>query len=108
MLEQARAEAAAAEVIRAAERRAAMIQANASEESERILVEARSAAEGELTAAQRECEHRLAEVRAEAAELAERLRDEADEELRVYTERRRREADRLAQAARRGREAPPS
>jgi hypothetical protein len=50
----------------------------------------------------------MAEVRSEAAELAERLRDEADKELRIYTERRRREADRLAQAARRERDAPPS
>ena len=102
LLEQARAEAAAAEVIRAAEERAAAIVATASEEAERVL------AVRVATAAEREREQRLAAVRAEAAELAERLREEADEELRVYTERRRREADRLAQAARRGREAPPS
>jgi F0F1-type ATP synthase membrane subunit b/b' len=43
----------------------------------------------------------LAEARAEAAQLAARLRAQAEEELRVYSERRRREADRLAAAARR-------
>jgi hypothetical protein len=68
----------------------------------------RGAAQRELTIAEREREQRLAGVRAEVAELAERPREEADEELRVYTKGRRREADRLAQAARRGREAPPS
>ena len=39
--------------------------------------------------------------------LAEWPGEEADEELRIYTERRRREADRLAQAARRGANPPP-
>ena len=58
--------------------------------------------------AERDREQRLAKVRAEAGELAERLRAEAEEELHIYTERRRREADRLARAARRGRDAPPS
>jgi F0F1-type ATP synthase membrane subunit b/b' len=82
--------------------------AGASEERERMLAEARSAAERERTSAEHDREQRLAAVRAEAAELAARLRAEADEELHVYTERRRREADRLAQAARRGRAAPPS
>jgi DivIVA domain-containing protein len=101
MLEQARAEAAAAEVIRAAEERAAAMVADMSAEAERMLADARAAAERELIAARRDRERRLTEVRVEAAELAESLRAQADEELRVYTDRRRREADRLAQAARR-------
>jgi hypothetical protein len=92
----------------AADERAAAIKAQASAEAERILAEARSAAERELIAARRDREQRLAEVRVEAAELAERLREQADEQLRIYTDRRRREADRLAHAARRERQAPPS
>jgi hypothetical protein len=81
---------------------------DARQDADRILAEARSAAERELTAARRDREQRLAEIRAEAAELAERLRAEADAELVIYTDRRRREADRLAQAARREHQAPPS
>ena len=106
ILDQARAEAAAAEVIRVAEEQAATIVERASEDAERILAEARSAAERELTAARRDREQRLAEVRAEVAKLAERLRKEADAELRIYTDSRRREADRLAQAARREQQNP--
>jgi F0F1-type ATP synthase membrane subunit b/b' len=50
----------------------------------------------------------LADARAEAAQLAERLRANAEEELQAYSERRRREADRLAEAARRQhRSSPP-
>ena len=53
LLEQARAEAAAAEVIRQP-RCARQDRGRASEESERILAEARSAAERELTTAERD------------------------------------------------------
>ena len=81
---------------------------DASAEAERILVEARTVSERERVAAQHAREQRLAAVRAEAFTLAEQLRDEADEQLRIYTERRRREADRLVQAARRERQPPPS
>jgi hypothetical protein len=42
-------------------------------------------------------------VRAEAVEAVRAARVQAEEDLRVYVERRRREADRLADAARRER-----
>ena len=96
MLDQARTEAAAAEVIRAAREHASTIVAEANAEAERIHAEARSAGERLLAAAQ-----------AHAAEAAERLREQAEQQLQIYEDRRRREADRLAQSARRGRESAP-
>jgi hypothetical protein len=81
---------------------------DASAEAETILAEARAAAERELTAAGREREQRLADARAEAAQLAERLRAQLEEDLRIYGDRRRREADRLAEASRRQHRSPRS
>jgi len=85
IIDRARVEAAAAEVVRVAEERAA-----------RMLRDVREAAET-----------MLAEARVEAARLVERLRADAEAELRSYTERRRREADRLAEAARRQHRSSP-
>ena len=96
MLDHARTEAAAAEVIRAAREHASTIVAEANAEAERIHAEARSAGERLVAAA-----------RADAADAAERLREQAEEQLQIYEDRRRREADRLAQSARRGRESAP-
>ena len=108
MLEEARADAAAAEVIRAAEEWAAAVAGHRERGGRADPRRSAQCSRAELITASREREQRLAEVGAEAAGLAERPRAEADEELRVYTERRRREAYRLARAARREREAPPS
>jgi DivIVA domain-containing protein len=108
ILDRARAEAAAAELVRVAEERAAKMLRDASSEAETMLARARADAQRQLTAARQEREQRLADARAEAARLAERLRADADEQLRAYSDRRRREADRLAQAARRQhRPSPP-
>ena len=96
ILDQARTEAAAAGVMRAAREHASTIVAEANAEAERIHAEARSAGERLLAAA-----------RADAAEAAEALREQAKEQLQIYEDRRRREADRLAQSARRGRESAP-
>ena len=73
-----------------------------------MLAEARAAAERDLTAAGQVREQCLADARAEAAKLAERLRAGAEEGVRARRERRRREAGRLAEAARRqNRSSPP-
>jgi hypothetical protein len=61
-----------------------------------------------VTAARREREQRVSDVRAEAALLAERLRAQVEEELRIYGDRRRREADRFAEASRRQHRSPRS
>ena len=98
LLDEARAEAAAAELRRVAEERAAMMLRDASAEAETMLAEAHAAAARELTAARQEREQRVGDARAEAAQLAERLRAQVEEELRIYGDRRRREADRLAEA----------
>ena len=90
LLDQAHTDAAAADVLQAAHQHASRIVAEANAEAERIDAEARSARERLIAAA-----------RTEAAETAERLREQADERLQIYAQRRRREADRLAQSARR-------
>ncbi len=72
-------------------------------EADATLEGARRRAAGELAAAERAREELLAAAREEARELAERLRAEAEQELAAYSERRRREADRLVEAARRER-----
>jgi DivIVA domain-containing protein len=101
ILDDAHAEAAAADVIRTAEERAATLLRDASAEADTILVEARETAERELHAVRGERERLLADARAAAAQLAEQRRAQAEEQLRAYVDRRRREADRLAEAARR-------
>jgi DivIVA domain-containing protein len=73
-------------------RRAAAAIREAEERAAALVAEARGEAEKILDA-----------TRAEAAALAQRLRAEAEEDLRIYIDRRRREADRLAEAARRER-----
>jgi DivIVA domain-containing protein len=108
ILDRARAQAAAADVVRRAEERATEMLRDARADAERILAEAHEAVERELTVARQQCEQRLRDARAEAAQLAERLRAQAEDELRIYTDRRRREADRLAEAARRQPRSPRS
>jgi hypothetical protein len=72
----------------------------------KIIADARAEAERELATAGRAGEQLLAAARAEAAEAAQSLRAHAEDELRAYVERRRREADRIVQAARRERDSP--
>jgi colicin import membrane protein len=75
----------------------------AGESRERALAEAHAEAEEILAAATSEAERIVVAARGEATDEAARLRAEAEQQLRVYEDRRRREADRLVEAARRGR-----
>ena len=75
----------------------------AGREAERIVAEARAEADRILAAARAEGERTLASMRAEAETQVAAHRDALDAELRTYEERRRREADRLVEAARRER-----
>jgi DivIVA domain-containing protein len=75
----------------------------AGESRERALAEAHAAAEEILAAAGSEAQRIVVAARDEASDEAARLRAETEQQLRVYEDRRRREADRLVEAARRGR-----
>ena len=75
----------------------------AGESRERALAEAHAAADEILAAATSEAEKIVVAARDEASDEAARLRAETEQQLRVYEDRRRREADRLVEAARRGR-----
>lgn len=114
ILDEARLDAMAAEVMRAAkvaaeriladaEARAAALLAEAETRVQKIDLDAESRAQQQLAAARIAGEQLVAAMRAEAAEAIAGARAAADEELRIYVERRRREADRLADAARRQR-----
>jgi DivIVA domain-containing protein len=91
-----------------ARRRADAILADAERQRAETVDAARAeaAAAEIIRAAEARAEAILTEVRAEAAQLAEQLRAEAEHELRAYSDRRRREADRLVEAARR--RSPPA
>jgi hypothetical protein len=107
LLDEARVEAAAAEIVAAARAQAAQESAAAREEATAVVAEARREAEAELAGARRASEQLLAAARAEAVDAAERLRAQAEDELAAYVARRRREADRLVQGARRERGSRP-
>jgi DivIVA domain-containing protein len=78
----------------------------AGREAARIVTEARAEAQRILDGARTEADHVLAELRADAEARAAARREELDNELRSYEDRRRREADRLVEAARRERFGP--
>jgi DivIVA domain-containing protein len=100
-LEGARLRAAAA--IESAEREAQRIVGAAHAEAERIVAATRAEAERIAAAARAEGERLLETMRGEAEAQAGAHRAELDRELRVYEDRRRREADRAVQSARAGR-----
>lgn len=100
ILDEAKAQAAAAEIVAEAREQAEALLEAAGVEAEGIRASAHAEAEA-LT------EARLATARDEVAYVAAEERHKADEELAAYVERRRREADRLVEAARRDRGSDP-
>jgi len=78
----------------------------AGREAARIVTDARAEAQKILDGARVERDRVLAELLADAEAHAAARREELDNELRGYEDRRRREADRLVEAARRERFGP--
>jgi DivIVA domain-containing protein len=85
---------------RAADALLAEARRDADAERERILAAARAEAEQAAAHVRAEAEQAATQVRAEAEQAATQARAQAEQELQAYVDRRRREADRLAQRAR--------